>query len=365
MPLVAYQRAHGANDYLLHHIFLEELERRGVLDEVDIAIDTFIDPGYACQLVKRFPQLLLAVDVSRSRRWIEMLKATLDRGYRWIAMLDRRFDAVMEAPGGRLNVNYRSNLSNWWLYPRVKRRAVLFHSLDEGCVHIPRLRDSLRDVDLFVARTSRAAETAREIGCQNVISACDIVFNLDPGPNRFDEGVAVALRNPGGDSGEAVVSELRKILDRCEKDANTKYDMVRVEEPVGAEMIRRGYSIGRFRNIRMYSGNSMYIPFMARRDAVISCRLHTLIVALLYGNRRILQIQVERSTNKIGEIVKDLDLIDLPVYAVHDLRENTIVSWLDSEKTMIDNERVLRGIDVARKRNATGIDAACEWLRSL
>lgn len=74
MPLIAYQRAHGDNDYPLHFAFFEALERRGVLNKYVFAIDPRVDYPYCLQLLRRFPQLILTESRSWPRwlmRWVQ------------------------------------------------------------------------------------------------------------------------------------------------------------------------------------------------------------------------------------------------------------------------------------------------------
>ncbi|QDU55051.1 polysaccharide pyruvyl transferase family protein [Aeoliella mucimassa] len=362
MPLVAYQRAHGANDYPLHFAFFEQLEKRKLLDKYDFSIDTFLDPEYAKRLVLRFPQLVLATDKSPSRKRIEWLKRYIGKGYRWAAKLDR-VDAVCEAPGGRLASNYSGNLSNWWLYPRAKRRAVFFHSMEKNVLDAPKLRQSLGEADLFVARTSESGNYARMAGCPKVVCSSDIAFSIQPSSIVYRDGVAAALRIPHANAteGKAKVTDL---LDYFESDTSRVYDLVRVEEPIGSEMYARNYVCGKHNHMHLYSDDLMYTPFQFKRDAIISCRLHTTILSLLSGNTRILQAQVEMGTTKIQQIKDDLQLSSLSIHQLHDLTVDKVAEFISSGPDL-DPVEVQASISLARERNEVGLDAVQEWLESL
>ena len=117
MPIIAYQNAHGANDFPLHFAFFEALERRGILDRYEFALDPFNDIEYCQLLIKRFPQLVLTTDVSFGSRAREFVYRRLGRGAKAMAALEYGFDAVCEAPGGRIHPLYTGGLDIFWRYP--------------------------------------------------------------------------------------------------------------------------------------------------------------------------------------------------------------------------------------------------------
>ena len=80
MPLIAYQNAHGANDFPLHFAFFEAIERRGLLDKYDFALDPFNDPSYCQLLIDRFPALHLTSGSSVVSRAREKIHRTFGRG---------------------------------------------------------------------------------------------------------------------------------------------------------------------------------------------------------------------------------------------------------------------------------------------
>ena len=46
MPLIAYIRAHGVTDFPHHFAFFGHLEKLGLLDRYQFALDTIYDPMY-------------------------------------------------------------------------------------------------------------------------------------------------------------------------------------------------------------------------------------------------------------------------------------------------------------------------------
>jgi len=362
MPLIAYQRAHGATDYPHHFAFFEEARKRGILDRYDFALDCFMDPSYCRELVERFPELSLAIDHSLPRRLIQWLKQYVGRGYRYVACLDK-FDAACEAPGGRLNPIYSGNLSAFWLYPRVRRTAILFHSLESGILNIEPARRSIERADLVVARTTGSADVARRAGARHVIESSDVVLNMPYREAPYETGYAVALRLPNLSKPAPYLDKIRRILDRLEC-LDHPVDHVRIEEPIGEEMTARGYNHSGSSAARIFAGNDMYKPFERRRDAIISCRLHTTLISLLHGNRRILQFQIEDGTQKLHQFKRDLGLADLPMLGREDLTLERIEAFLDNP-TELSQEQVELGLSAARTRAQKGFDALEEWLESL
>ena len=156
MPLIAYVRAHGSTDFPHHFVLFGHLEKLGVLDKFDFLLDPMMDPDYCVKLITRFPQLKLTEDVSRPRRWMRYVKDRVGRGYRPFSFLDK-FDAVCEAPGGRINELYTTN-DVFRFYPKVKRRAILFHSIEAGALKNDEVRQSVATADLVIA--PRASQPA-------------------------------------------------------------------------------------------------------------------------------------------------------------------------------------------------------------
>lgn len=365
MPLIAYIGAHGANDYPLHFSFFRELEARGLLDRFDFVVDTFRDPIYAKRLALRFPQLMLGYDLGLPRKMIEQLKTTLGKGYRWLALLDRKVDAVCEAPGGRLTSAYSGKLSHWWLYPHARRRAVFFHSFERELLDSPKVRRSIAETDVFVARTNESAANARASGCPHVVEASDIVFNSEPTSTPFYvPGVAAALRIPNRHVPAGYLETIRDLLDSFEADQSRLYDLVRIEEPIGSEMYARDYVNGTSHHVRLYADDAMYYPFRAQRDVVISFRLHTTIIALIHGNRKLFQAQVESGTTKIRQFAEDLGLSHLRIHGPNDLSVESIRGFIKSGEPLPETE-ARSAIATARQRNEAGLQAVEEWLESV
>src|SRR6516165_11916462 len=180
MPLIAYTRAHGVTDFPHHFAFFAHLEKLGILDRYQFALDTIYDPTYCLQLIDRFPQLKLVDDVSRPRKWLKYVQEHLGRGYRPLSYLDK-FDAVCESPGGRINGMYLHG-DVFRMYPGVERRAILFHSIEPGALEDAATRSSIAATDLVVARTQQSAKNAKAAGAKWVCAASDIVFLEYPKP---------------------------------------------------------------------------------------------------------------------------------------------------------------------------------------
>ena len=363
MPLIAYQRAHGRNDFPLHFAFFEALDERGLLDKYDFALDIFIDPEYCRLLTRRFPQLVLAVDKSLPRKFFEWTSKSIGKGYRFIGYTDKIFDAVCEAPGGRITPIYTGGLNNFWMYPAVKKRAILFHSIEEGVKPQKKVAESIADCDLVIARTDKSACVATEIGAKRVVKSCDIVFRNKYDNADYKEGIAVALRIPNIGVTESYLGNVTSILNFLENSERI-VDNVRIEEPLGSEMEKRGYLSYEKKNINMFQDDYIYYPFRYKRDAIISCRLHTTIIGLLSGNLNILQFQIESGTSKIKQLIDDLGLNSLALHNITEMKVETLSEYLNNP-TPLDKVEVDVAIRKAREKVEIGLDAFEEWLGEL
>jgi hypothetical protein len=360
MPLVAYQGPHGSNDYPLHFAFFEAMEKRGVLDRVDFALDPFHDLAYCKALRARFPQLLLTTEQSIPSKLAWLAHRTLHRGAGLISRLPgRRFDAVCEGPGGRIHPQYHCG-SLFWRHPRVRRRAVLFHSVEEGILRDRAACESIASCDLVVARSNGTCAVAMKAGLapSKVCTASDIVFTKIPAETEYRRGYAVALRVPLGGGDSDYSRRLCAVLDYL--DAVPGVDHVSIEKPFDDEQKRRGYA----ERGELYTGDEMYRPFEYRRDAVVSCRLHTTLIALLSGNRRILQYQVEGHTRKLHQIFSDIGLESLRVRSPGSLCAREVQEFLEAGESLDDAE-VEAALHRGRKLVEQGLDRACEWLESV
>jgi hypothetical protein len=357
MPLIAYQRAHGGNDRPLHFAFFAALERRGLLARYDFALDSMRDRAYCLELKRQFPSLLLTGEVSWARRAMQGMARTIGHGYAPLGLLDR-FDAACEAPGGRLN-GIHTPRPLFRLYPRVRHRAILFHSIEPGGLRKPWERDAVRGCELVIARTSASAQNARAAGARHVVTSTDIVFAEPARAAPYRPGGAVALRIPdrrnAGDV-PAYLGRLREALDELER-CGLPVDHLLPGPPIDGEMRRRSYT-------RLFDMDSMYEPFAARRDFVLSSRLHTTLVALLNGNRRVLQFQVEDGTNKIAEIFGDIGLDSLVVHRRSELGREIVADFLGS-RAVIPEADVDAALARARAQVDVGLDALEEWLATI
>ena len=188
MPRVAYKGAHGSNDFPLHFTFFQAMDDRGLLDRFDFALDPMLDLNYCLKLKERFPQLQLTTSVSRARKMMGFTAETIGRFYRPFGLLDH-FDAVIEGPGGRINPNY-TRTDIFRLYPKVRRRALLFHSIEEGILGLDKVRNSIASCDLVIPRTSESAEIARQAGATTI--------EVNPNPTGQSESYTASLRGNAG-----------------------------------------------------------------------------------------------------------------------------------------------------------------------
>ena len=358
MPLVAYKGAHGSNDFPLHFAFFQAMEDRGLLDRIDFALDPMLDLNYCLKLKERFPQLQLTTAVSRARKMMEVTADTIGRFYRPFGLLDN-FDAVIEGPGGRINPNY-TRMDIFRLYPKVRHRALIFHSIEEGILALDKVRNSIATCDLVIPRTSSSANVARQAGADHVVISTDIVWYLGKLTTDYQPGSALALRTIDDPDFQ---DNVRDILEGL-KGLGRNLDFVRVEEPIGQEMEGKGYGTGKFDGIKMFSEDDMYTPFCQVRDTIVSCRLHTTLLALLHGNRAIMQFQIEKGTNKIREIFDDLGLQSLRVFGSEEYNLESIIEFLNNP-CFLPEEEIQSVVTKARRRVETGLDALEEWLDHL
>lgn len=365
MPLIAYQRAHGGNDFPLHYAMLAAMDRRGLLDRYDFAIDPSLDLPYCLALTQRFPQLRLTTSVSRAARLTAFLQRHGLKGAKYAVQADNRFDAVCEAPGGRIHPHYSHGNSIFWAYPRTAKRAILFHSIEPGVLQQPRVRESIASCQLVIVRTEESAENALTAGVEpsRVVRASDIAFTTDLSGNAHRPGVAVALRVPDAHAPESYKAELVRIMDHLET-LDTPIDHVRIEHQLGEEQVRRGYGALTVPNVQLWYGDFLYVPFRAPRDAIISCRLHTTILALLAGNRAIMQFQVEPGTSKLQQIFDDIGLSSLPVRPKDALTLDNVRDFL-ANPPLISEAEAQSAIATARRKDEAGLDRLEEWLATV
>jgi hypothetical protein len=144
----------------------------------------------------------------------------------------------------------------------------------------------------------------------------------------------------------------------------TPVDFVPVEEPFGTEMRLNGIGTYLQPHTGLYSGDCMYAPFHYRRDAIISSRLHTTLLALLHGNRRILQFHIEKGTNKIEEIAGDIGLRSLAINRQDDVTWERICEFLNSDEAIPEDE-ARSALQNAKEMAERGMDAFSDWLRQL
>ncbi len=362
MPLVAYKGVHGNTDYPHHFAFFSALRERGILNEVQFALDPvpLMDVQYCHKLIAEFPELCMASSVSLPRKMVELLRTNLNRGYRIPAFVDYKWDAVIEGPGGRINHTY-CKTDVFRLYPNTKHRAIIFHSIEKKALENATVRESVASCELIVARTSASAACALASGAKNVITSMDIVWRNTPRDSDHLPGLAVALRIPQEGATDEYLERLRGIV-RWIAELHETVDFVRIEKPLGPEMAEEGYGTPRIPHTRIFGDDGMYEPFEHIREAIVSCRLHTTIIALLNGNRRILQFQVESGTNKVRDMLKDIGLISIPIFSVNELSQETIEQFLNNPVVLADVE-VQSAFKTAREKVEVGLDAFEEWIR--
>lgn len=362
MPLVAYQGPHGSNDYPLHFAFFEAMERRGILNHVDFALDPYHDLEYCKLLVQRFPQLLLTIEASAVCKMAWFADRFIGRGAGPLSRIGGpKFDAVCEGPGGRIHPLYLKG-DLFWRHPRISNRAVLFHSVEEGILSDHLACASLASCKLVVARSSGAAKVAAMAGTlrSGICTSSDIVLGQEISEAEYRPGYAVALRVPNEGPSTEYAERLRAILDFF--DGVPAVDHVLMEAPFDEEQRQRGY--GELQSAALFHGDEMYRPFQYRRDAIVSCRLHTTLIALLNGNRKVLQYQVEGHTRKLEQIFHDIGLESLQVRRVERLSAGDIRGFL-SEGSVLEDTLVEQALQRARKLVESGLDRTCEWLDSL
>jgi hypothetical protein len=176
-------------------------------------------------------------------------------------------------------------------------------------------------------------------------------------------GVAVSLRLPNEGLSEAYLNNLRDIVGHLEAQP-TQVDFVLVEEPFGGEMKRNAIGSYLKRNTGLYFDDSMYLPFLDRRDAIISSRLHTTLIALLHGNRKILQFHIEGGTNKSEEIFGDMGIHSIKVLRHDDVTWSTIDHFLQAGQVLPEPE-AQSALELAKSKTLAGMDALMEWLDTL
>jgi hypothetical protein len=216
-----------------------------------------------------------------------------------------------------------------------------------------------------IARSENSAKVALDAGVRAdaVVTSSDIVFCNDSVSADYRPGIAAALRVDQAHNNGIYLNEITAILDYFEQLA-VPVDQTSIEPPMNAEQVRRGYVSGGHPRISIYPQNEMYKPFELRRDAVISSRLHTTLLALLAGNRKILQFQIELNTNKINEILGDMGLTALPVYDKGAVTVRTVRKFIE-ETEPLEEQLVSDAIDRARQRNEVALDRFEEWLEYL
>ncbi len=159
------------------------------------------------------------------------------------------------------------------------------------------------------------------------------------------------------------MATLRDIVARLENRGG-QVDFVRIEEPLGREMIIRGLGTIRKPNAGLYYEDTMYLPFLSRRDAIVSARLHTTLMSLLYGNRKILQFHIEPGTNKSEEILGDIGLHSLKVHRQPDVNWSLIEQFLENGQTIAEAE-AQSALGRAKAKTTEGMNAFLEWLDTI
>jgi len=359
MPAIAYQGAHGSNDYPLHFAFFEAMESRGLLDQIDFFLDPSTEYAYCKKLIRRFPQLQLTSSTSLAGLAVHAYARSGARGGGLFAKVNRRYDAVIEGPGGRIHPRYLGNGDIFWRYPTTERRAIVFHSIEGGILRMPRTAASIAGADLILARSTGSAAIARQAGAPRVHATSDIVFSQQAADGIERPGGAVALRSPNAQPGAAYIRNVEEIVQYL-ADLRRPIDCTSIEPPLtdflDAAARRNGFFV--------LNGDEMYMPFLAKRDFVISCRLHTTILALKAGNRKVIQFGVEEGTQKLKQIFGDLGLTQLTIHPRESLNRQTIQSFVEGDDRL-DDAQVRESLRQARESVLGGLDILEEWLLSL
>ena len=118
------------------------------------------------------------------------------------------------------------------------------------------------------------------------------------------------------------------------------------------------------RGTGLYYDNNMYVPFLYRRNAVVSSRLHTTIIGLLHGNRKVLQYHIELGTNKTQEIVDQMGLTSLKVHRISDVNWTTMAEFLKSSSAIPEPEAIA-ALERCKAKALLGMQAFVEWLHTL
>ena len=105
------------------------------------------------------------------------------------------------------------------------------------------------------------------------------------------------------------------------------------------------------------------ILFQVKREGVISCRLHTTTLAILAGNRKLLQLQIKSGTNKTAEILKDIGLTDISVLPIEQMKLTSNSQFCPCGSELDDD--TVDGALTAQSRVENGLDAFEEWLSTI
>ncbi len=365
MPLIVLQHMHGENDAPLHVALLEALERRGLLDRYDFVVDPSLDLAYCTMLATRFPQVQLYLPEGALQRTVRRLSEMTGRGIRFATYFKPPCDAVCMSAGGGIHPSYTNGANLFWRFPRARRQAILFHSIERGVLAQSKTAASIAACDLVITRTSNSGDVAIAAGAkaQNVHVASDIVFSRTPVTLPDQSGIAAALRVDKASDNDDYLGRVVQILDFLEGQG-CPLDLTPIEQPLDAVQLERRYGEGPLSHVRLLPREAIYSAFEAKRDAIISCRLHTTLLALLAGNRKILQFQIEPGTNKIVEILTDIGLTSMPILAKADVTVARVQSFLDAEPSLSANE-ISAAVATARSRNEVAFDRFEEWLLTL
>ena len=360
MPIIAYLRAHGGNDFPLHFAFFEQCEQRGILDKVDFALDPSTSRKYCLKLKQRFPQLHLVEELSFARRAMQWAEKSVGRFYGPIGYLDR-FDAVCEGCGGHVHGQFMQS-NPFRHYQRTRKRAFLFQSIEASALAYPSVKEAVRDADLIIARTNSTAKRAEEAGNKNIVTAIDIVFSMNPSDVEYKAGYSVALRLPKAYT-DTYINDLKRLINFLNSQ-NVPIDYSQAEPPLGLEMTKESELFRNHPHATIFPGDDMYIPFSRKRDLIISQRLHTTLLSLIHGNTAILQFQIQEDTSKVAEILSDIGLAEIKVHKLTDFSLDEIQNFLDNPH-VIPEETLSSALDAARQKVKIGMDAFEEWVATL